>query len=380
MSSPSTSAQTPKVSHPMFVVGPWDIIEVGANTLQDLQLYGQFSYVSSIPAQVPPHGEINAVVNVAGYGSRNNALIAGNLYILFGRLVQSSTSGQFHFLFEQQMNMCLGSSTPFLPRAGGPNPLFGKTAVFGYGVVDSTNEVTVPSARDTVSKNLCVTLTHTDYHTLHKKQVIFKTIYTIPGNQLLRGTFRGFYIGREVVLAGFISGFDEDKAAWEVQVILVSLSSGARATNNNNNTRLIESSQPKRPNLKRFGVGSAPAPSSLMNQTPSTPSLSNPSSGPATTPTSVPAVCLNSPSVVPPPIPLHFRQLPSVEHPEDGEISDDENNNHFTNTFKPGTQRSLAGKTGTQRTVAGTSGGRPPKGTSTSDTLSQAQKKLRALQ
>ncbi|PLW09002.1 hypothetical protein PCANC_26133 [Puccinia coronata f. sp. avenae] len=345
MSSPSTSAQTPKVSHPMFVVGPWDIIEVGANTLQDLQLYGQFSYVSSIPAQVPPHGEINAVVDVAGYGSRNNALIAGNL-------------------------------TPFLPRAGGPNPLFGKTAVFGYGVVDSTNKVTVPSARDTVSKNLFVTLTHTDYHTL----VSFKTIYTIPGNQLLQGTFRGFYIGREVVLAGFISGFDEDKAAWEVQVILVSLSSGARATNNNNNTRLIESLQPKRPNLKRFGVGSAPAPSSLMNQTPSTPSLSNPSSGPATTPTSVPAVRLNSPSVVPPPIPLHFRQSPSVEHPEDGEISDDENDNHFTNTFKPGTQRSLAGKTGTQRTVAGTSSGRPPKGSSTSDTLSQAQKKLRALQ
>ncbi|PLW09618.1 hypothetical protein PCANC_24953 [Puccinia coronata f. sp. avenae] len=116
-----------------------------------------------------------------------------------------------------------------------------------------------------------------------------------------------------------------------------------------------------------------------MNHTPSTPSLSNPSPGPATTPTSFSAVCLNSSSVVPPPIPLNFHQSPPAEHPEDREISDNENNDHFTNTFKPGTQRSMAAKPAIQRPLAGTSGGKP-KGSLTSDTLSQAQKKLKALQ
>jgi hypothetical protein len=57
-----------------------------------------------------------------------------------------------------------------------------------------------------------------------KQPVSFSTIYYVPGNTLLRGTFGGFYKGREVVLGGYISNFIESDSAWEVQVSTFTLS------------------------------------------------------------------------------------------------------------------------------------------------------------
>ncbi|PLW28584.1 hypothetical protein PCANC_15807 [Puccinia coronata f. sp. avenae] len=166
MSSPNSAGSQPsKASHPMFVIGPWDIIEVGSNSLKESQLYGLFNYLSSVVIVVPGKGELNAIVDVAGYGSCHNALCDGTVYMLFGRMVQTTEKGQYHFFFVKQMNLVIVPSSQYISCEGRPNCLIGKLAVFGYGVVDSATEVTTPGGKEPV-RSLCVTLIHTNYHNL----------------------------------------------------------------------------------------------------------------------------------------------------------------------------------------------------------------------
>jgi hypothetical protein len=42
----------------------------------------------------------------------------------------------------------------------------------------------------------------------------------VPANNLLKGTFSGFHVGWEVVLGGYIKGFNKSDLAWEVKVSL----------------------------------------------------------------------------------------------------------------------------------------------------------------
>ncbi|KAA1118075.1 hypothetical protein PGT21_030963 [Puccinia graminis f. sp. tritici] len=111
-SSPGSGSCQRKISHPMFTIGPWDIHQLGTNSLKDNQMYGSFTYISSIMVNIPLKGETSVGVDIVGYGSRFNALHDGKVYLLFGRLVETA-AGVYHCFIKQQLSLTIGSSPTY---------------------------------------------------------------------------------------------------------------------------------------------------------------------------------------------------------------------------------------------------------------------------
>ncbi|EFP75617.2 uncharacterized protein PGTG_00948 [Puccinia graminis f. sp. tritici CRL 75-36-700-3] len=306
----------------MFTVGPWDIHQLGPNSLKDNQMYGSFSYISSIVANLPDKGETNIGVEIVGYGSRATALLNSNVYLLFGR-------------------------------------------VFGYGVVAELEEITTPGQSDSAARTLRVVLRHTDYHNTLKQAVSFSTIYYIPGNSLLRGTFGSFYRGREVVLGGYILNFVESESAWEVQVLLVSLSQGGRP-NSQAASPLWFICSHSYTISKRFGsaaAGSSPSASNTIG------------SGVLGTPISQMRVSSGTPgTVVPTPNASIGNFSPQETRTEEGEVSEDNNPYDFGTTTGQLSQSSTKTPTPAKRPAAPLPVAKAIGGSST---LSNAQKRLK---
>jgi hypothetical protein len=126
-------------------------------------MYGSFTFISSIVANIPLKGETNIGVDLVGYGSRTTALLDGKVYFLFGRLVESA-SGVYSYFFEQQLNLLIGPSSTYAGTETRPSLLMGKVGVLGYGVVAEMEEITTPGQNDSSARTLRVVLRHTDYH------------------------------------------------------------------------------------------------------------------------------------------------------------------------------------------------------------------------
>jgi hypothetical protein len=97
-------------------------------------MYGMFQHISSSVVNLPREGKTNLGADIMGYGSQSTALHDGNVYMLFGRLVKHAT-GAYHLFKEQQLKLCLGSSSIYAGSDTQPCPLLGKVGVFGYGKV-----------------------------------------------------------------------------------------------------------------------------------------------------------------------------------------------------------------------------------------------------
>ncbi|KAA1070508.1 hypothetical protein PGT21_014421 [Puccinia graminis f. sp. tritici] len=79
-----------RISHPMYSMGPFDIIEVGANTLKDTNNFGQFNYGSSVVLEDKATGKpYNHEILLSGYGSRTTAPVRDRVYLLGGRFVKN---------------------------------------------------------------------------------------------------------------------------------------------------------------------------------------------------------------------------------------------------------------------------------------------------
>jgi hypothetical protein len=188
-----------------------------------MQNFGQFTYDSSIPINIPGKGEVNVGADLSRYGCQNSKLLRNQVYLLFGRLVKNLNSSTFSLFFEQQLTMPIGPSSQYKGKDSQPSSLIGKVGVFGFTVVEKTQEIVPLNSRDPSVRNLRVTLRHTDYHNnvcfclimyifyfilsadllillfvfVLKEQAVvtFSTIYTVPANNLLKGTFSGFHVG-----------------------------------------------------------------------------------------------------------------------------------------------------------------------------------------
>ncbi|PLW55439.1 hypothetical protein PCANC_07083 [Puccinia coronata f. sp. avenae] len=99
----------------------------------------------------------------------------------------------------QQLNFPVANSN------GYTNSLANKNSCWGYGIVIDKTEVPVTVPGGNSYKNLIVTLKHSDYD---------------------NNTFGLFQLGREVLIAGLISGYDIKAYILEVTAVSVSISSG----------------------------------------------------------------------------------------------------------------------------------------------------------
>ncbi|KAH9466231.1 hypothetical protein Pst134EB_001290 [Puccinia striiformis f. sp. tritici] len=207
--SPMLGVKRP--SHPMYVMGPFDVIEVAEHSIATGSSYGQLSYTTSIVYNNDSKDGIqeNFIVDLPGYGSRNQGLVKDNVYQLAGRFVGPNDGGKPIVFYEQALTLLLGNSKSFITK----NEVFllaGKVGVFG-------NEV--------VQTNLRVTVRHTDYHTIKQERVKYETTYIIPGNVILCNTFGLLQLGREALIVGYMGGFNVKKHSWEVHGLLLSMSS-----------------------------------------------------------------------------------------------------------------------------------------------------------
>lgn len=52
----------------------------------------------------------------------------------------------------------------------------------------------------------------------NKDKAVFEVIYIIPGNRLHGKTHGLYQLGRELLIAGCIKGYNKDRKLWEIQV------------------------------------------------------------------------------------------------------------------------------------------------------------------
>ncbi|WAR58956.1 hypothetical protein PtB15_10B296 [Puccinia triticina] len=252
-----------RISHPMYSMGPFDIIAPKANTLNNNSNFGQFNYCSSVVVVDPDSArEVNLEIDLSGSGSKDNSLAKDNVYILAGRFVQNPVSSEtdletgekfevqgYTFFFEQAMTLLIGTTGQYWRRLG--SSLLNKVGVFGYGIIVNRKQVSVRGTKDSVQNNLHVTMKHTDYHSLSKGMMEFNTVYIIPGLKHLVSTFHLFQAGREALIVGYLNGFDEENDTWQVMALLVSMSSGGqtRTVNLMSTPASAGSEEPLQPNL-----------------------------------------------------------------------------------------------------------------------------------
>ncbi|KAA1086858.1 hypothetical protein PGT21_013984 [Puccinia graminis f. sp. tritici] len=229
-----------RISHPMYSMGPFDIIKVGANTLKDTNNFGQFNYGSSVVLEDKATGKpYNHEILLSGYGSRTTAPVRDRVYLLGGRFVKNpeepptGDEGEarctgYTFFYDQALTLGIGGTDQY--RTKTTSFLMNKVGVFGFGLITNRREIEHTGPNNNVQTDLHVSVQHTDYHTTAKQLMEFQVNYIVPGNKLLNHTFNLFQVGREALIVGYITGHDDDAEIWQVTVLLVSISSGGRST------------------------------------------------------------------------------------------------------------------------------------------------------
>jgi hypothetical protein len=173
MSAPSAK----RTSHPMYTLGPFNIVEETDCILREQSIFGQFNYLTSIivPDEEDSNCDNSLIIDLSGYGSKNNVLQVNNVYFLLGRLVKTKEYKPGYTLFyEHSSAFHMGDCQAFY--AQGISRLKGKVAVFGFGIVVHKEEVKVPGPNNGTQTNLHVTLRHHDYQNLVRQNVLLISI------------------------------------------------------------------------------------------------------------------------------------------------------------------------------------------------------------
>ncbi|KAA1086524.1 hypothetical protein PGT21_001915 [Puccinia graminis f. sp. tritici] len=211
-----------RLSHPMTSCTIFDIIEKLSQNIAPGSTYGQFYYSTSIPfIDSVTKEEKNILTKLCGYSSALTALAENNIYMVSGKILapNSKTTPVFHYEAEKIIN--LGETDSFKAEVAG------KSSVVGFGVVVSKKEqIQEMDSGSNPYRNLHVILQHTDYDPVAKAQVQFRAQYIISGRKNLANTFGLFQIGREVLISGHITGYDQDQYMWIVNALSVSIASG----------------------------------------------------------------------------------------------------------------------------------------------------------
>ncbi|KAH9453460.1 hypothetical protein Pst134EA_024335 [Puccinia striiformis f. sp. tritici] len=210
-----------KQSHPFFGRGPFDITTALAPIISSNSTYGQLPAESGITFNdIESGAEVNMKVKVNGYGSSSMALLQDKLYLLSGRIIAPNVKAAPILYYDQDLVFPIGDSEGF------PVSLANKTAVVGYGIVVSKKEFNDSAPGQAQFKSLHVVLKHTDYDNQARVQVVFYVSYKISGNRNLAKTFGLFQPGREMVLSGYLIGYDRGEKMLQVHTLSVSLSAG----------------------------------------------------------------------------------------------------------------------------------------------------------
>ncbi|WAR58474.1 hypothetical protein PtB15_5B708 [Puccinia triticina] len=117
------------------------------------------------------------------------------------------------------------SGTSLIKDKGYPVSLANKAGVYGFGVVISKAKEKDNSAVTPAFNNLLVKIRHTDYDVQTRNSVSFIVQYKVAGNRNLAKTFGLFQVGREVLISGYIAGYNIEQHM--LQALSVSLSSGS---------------------------------------------------------------------------------------------------------------------------------------------------------
>ncbi|WAQ90526.1 hypothetical protein PtA15_12A516 [Puccinia triticina] len=119
---------------------------------------------------------------------------------------------------------------PIADSEGYPVSLANKAGVYGFGVVISKVEEKDDSSVTSTFNNLLVKIRHTDYDVQTRNSVSFIVQYKIAGNRNLAKTFGLFQVGREVLISGYIAGYNIDQHMLQVNALSVSLSSASSSS------------------------------------------------------------------------------------------------------------------------------------------------------
>ncbi|POW10225.1 hypothetical protein PSTT_06255 [Puccinia striiformis] len=217
-------APSKSISHPMFVSGPFELLEKLDPVLPQGSSYGQFGYESTVSYFEAECGEEALVgVNVSGYGSAATALNLDSVYHLSSRFIARldiEDDQTPYVFFDQELNLHIGHPDTY------PNGFVNKVSVKGLGIVVQRDLVDAPCAANSLQQDLHVLIRHTDYDNLRKDKAVFEVMYIIPGNRQHGKTHGLYQPGREVHLSGYISGFNATRRCWVVQILALSVPSG----------------------------------------------------------------------------------------------------------------------------------------------------------
>ncbi|KAI7947052.1 hypothetical protein MJO29_011579 [Puccinia striiformis f. sp. tritici] len=233
-------APSSRISHPMFVSGPFEIMEALEPVLTQGSAYGQFRNQSTISYFDATGEEALVEVIVSGYGSAATTLNAETVYYLSGRFIArlDITNEQDPYVFyDQELTLNIGNFNNI------PTGIANKVGVKGLGIVVERTLIDAPCAANSLQQDLHVLIRHTDYDNLRKDKAVFDVMYIVPGNRLQQKTHGLYQLGREVHLAGYIRGFNPLRKCWEVQVLKLSVPSG--------NQTSVSPTKPSRPATKR---------------------------------------------------------------------------------------------------------------------------------
>ncbi|KAA1064914.1 hypothetical protein PGT21_019128 [Puccinia graminis f. sp. tritici] len=345
-----------RISHPMYSMGPFDIIEVGANTLKDTNNFGQFNYGSSVVLEDKATGKpYNHEILLSGYGSRTTAPVRDRVYLLGGLFVKNPEEPPtgdedearctgYTFFYDQALTLGIGGTDQY--RTKTTSFLMNKVGVFGFGLITNRREIEHTGPNNNVQTDLHVSVQHTDYHTTAKQLMEFQVNYIVPGNKLLNHTFNLFQVGREALIVGYITGHDDDAEIWQVTVLLVSISSGGRSTTVNlmstpasSNAGSVE--QP-RPNMRRIGARKTPTPASKTAPKQFSVNASQEPQQAKQPPSLAPLEIFPTPSTS---ATVLSPKEKDYEESEEGEVSDDDNDDHFKDTYPPGDKNNKRAQT-----------------------------------
>ncbi|PLW12764.1 hypothetical protein PCASD_25388 [Puccinia coronata f. sp. avenae] len=190
-----------KQSHPLFRDGPFDVHKALDPIINAGSTYGQFLYESAVAFyQSDSFKEVAMKLKLQGYSSTQTALTEDQVYRLAARIIALNIKSPPVLHFEQQLNGLISKSDSY------NQSLANKVGCTGFGIVVDKSESEAMNNNGTYYKNLNVILCHTDYDNSCQEVVSF--------------------LGREMVISGYLSGYSPVDKIFEATAISVSLGSG----------------------------------------------------------------------------------------------------------------------------------------------------------
>ncbi|KAH9473708.1 hypothetical protein MJO29_000775 [Puccinia striiformis f. sp. tritici] len=305
-----------KISHPMFVSGPFEVMAALEPVLTQGSAYGQFRNQSTISYFNDSGDKALVEVIVSGYGSAATALTPEAVHYLSGRFIARldiPREEDPYVFYDQELTLNVGTF------ANIPSGIANKVGVKGLGIVVERTLLDAPSAANSLQQDLHVMIRHTDYDNLRKDKAVFEVMYIVPGNRLQHKTHGLYQVGREVHLTGYIRGFNALRKCWEVQVLSLSVPSGNQSSVSPTKVSRIATKR----NVKIQRVGS------MMSSAAAAPVASTSRLPPIVTPSAIASE--DRPS-------FQCSSASNIQYPEEGEVTetgngDAENEEPFENMY-----------------------------------------------